>query len=212
MAFARLDHVIARVPDIRASHARLIEEHGFAEAWPIGAFWPAALTSGVALGGLNLELVQSLEGAVGPNADTLVFEPKTLEAASDALTGAGVAVRRFEKVEPNPELLRLRGFEGSRPERICTNLMPESPAPLDFFVCEYAPFLRERLAPHRFPMQHGEARSVEVVVPDPEAAEAFLAKVGYAGVPLRFAGGESHRVRTIAFADGRVLALDRTTL
>lgn len=54
-----------------------------------------------------------------------------------------------DKIETNPDLLRLRGFSGERPERICTNLVPLDP-PFPFFFCDYAPFLKERLRPSSF--------------------------------------------------------------
>lgn len=200
MGLARLDHVIYRVPDIGQAHA-CFQKMGFAEVWPVGPFWPSALTSGIALGGLNLELFQPLDKPLAEGyIDTLVFEPTSLEAVE-----AKIPVRRFEKIETDPELLRLRGFtedEAKTPQRICTNLFPTEPAPIDFFVCEYVPFLRERLAPARFPMPHGEIVAIDIPLEDPEAATAFLTRLEYAGVPLRFEKGAVAGGWMFEFADG----------
>lgn len=203
MSFSRLDHVILRVLDIERIHASL-QSMGFAEAWPIGPFWPSALTSGIAIGGLNLELYQPLDKPLAKGyIDTLVFEPTSLEAVE-----AKIPVRRFEKIEPDPALLRLRGFaETETPQRICTNLFPLEPAPIDFFVCEYVPFLRDRLAPQRFPMPHGAVVGITTPVPEPEAATAFLKHLGYAGVPLKFIAGAVPEDWEFEFADGFRLPL-----
>jgi catechol 2,3-dioxygenase-like lactoylglutathione lyase family enzyme len=203
MGFSRLDHVICRTPDIERAHASL-QSMGFAKAWPIGPFWPGALTSGIAIGGLNLELYQSLDKPLERGfIDTLVFEPTSLEAVE-----AKIPVRRFEKIEPDPALLRLRGFaETETPQRICTNLFPLEPAPIDFFVCEYVPFLRDRLTPARFPMPHGEVVAITVPVPEPEAATTFLQHLGYAGIPLKFIQGAVPDDWQLEFADGFRLTL-----
>lgn len=200
MAFARLDHVICRVPDIERAH-RSLQKMGFAEAWPIGPFWPSALTSGIAPGGLNLELYQPLEDPPKEGyIDTMVFEPTSL----DAVAGK-IPARRFEKIEPNPELLRLRGFseaESQTPQRICTNLFPTEPSPIDFFVCDYVPFLRDRLAPGHFPKPHGEIVAITIPVEDPDAAGDFLTDLGYTGIPLRFITGIPPADWIFDFADG----------
>lgn len=132
---ARLDHIILRVADIRVAHAGLLAL-GFPEAWPVGPFWRPHLTSGIALGELNLELFQPADG--GPEfayADTLVFAGE-----------APVGYQRSVKTASDPELLRLRGFPGDREELICRNGFPPDGAALDHFFCDYVPSLRERLA------------------------------------------------------------------
>ncbi|MGV3617845.1 MAG: VOC family protein [Fimbriimonas sp.] len=200
MGFARLDHIIVHVPDIQAAHRALLDR-GFEEAWPIGPFWPRALTSGIAVGGLNLELLQPSDAEVTtPYAETLVFEPTSLEDATADLAAAGIPVRRFEKVEPDPDLLRLRGFsEVQTPQKICTNLFPAALAPLDFFVCDYAPFLRARLAPDKFAAREGAVTAIEAQVLDPLAASNFLAKMAYAGIPIEFEAGSASRVTALRF-------------
>lgn len=209
VGFRRLDHLVCYVPDIFRAHLS-VRALGFAEAWPIGPFWPQALTSGFALGGLNLELVQPDAGVKTIAATKLVFEPTSLETAESALAEAGITFRRLEKVESNPELLLLRGFsaqESLQPQPICTNLLPENPTPFDFFLCDYAPFLKARLGPDSFDAPHGEVQAIELEVRNPEASEAVLAKVGYSGVELRFVKGSSTRVGLIHFADGTCLSL-----
>ena len=139
-----LDHLIATVPDLRSTHRRLLDA-GFDEAWPPGPFWPSALTSGIALGGANLELVQPDQGVAESRIDTLVLAPLTLEEGRAFWPEA----EEREKIEPKPELLALRGFPAemtATAQNICTNLYPADP-PYPFFLCLYAPFLRERLAP-----------------------------------------------------------------
>lgn len=185
-SLARLDHVIYAVLDIEREHARLTE--AFPEAWPIGRFWPHGRTSGVALGGLNLELIQPDE----PDAKedhlglTLVFEPRSLEAAQQALDAAGIRNDVFDKFEQIPELLALRGFTSvaSRvPQLICRNVMPTEPQlPFDFFVCDYSEFLKAWLSPSH-PRLATSTRVTDVVFGTPHAAEAsaLLDRLGYAG-------------------------------
>src|SRR5690349_7194669 len=105
MALARLDHVIYSVPDIEAAHGKLTER--FPEAWPIGRFWPNGITCGVALGGLNLELIQMDEDApTEPIGLTLVFEPTSIDEAVAALERCDVRSGDvFEKFEIDSSLL-----------------------------------------------------------------------------------------------------------
>lgn len=169
----RLDHLICLVPDISAAMHLFTEGLGFPVAWPIGRFWPQGLTSGVALGGLNLEFIQLDEG--GPDVATirtLVFEPVDIVAAAVYYDALGIRTELREKWEPDPTLLRLRGFSDvDSPQLICRNLVPLDPQPVDFFLCEYSPFLHRQLAPEAFP---GLPKVREVVISVPGGVDARL--------------------------------------
>lgn len=151
----RLDHVICEVPDIERALDRLHQGLGFPVAWPIGRYWNWGLTCGVALGGINLELLQP-DGPARPGARIrrLVFEPTLLEEARIGFDRIGIPYKIQEKVERDSELLRLRGYSESEVEigqRICTNLFPDRRRiAWDYFICEYAPTLARRLAPNAF--------------------------------------------------------------
>ncbi len=146
----RLDHVICECPDIERAFDGLVGL-GFPVAWPIGRFWPQGRTAGIALGGLNLELLQQDEGAPAiATIRTLVFEPVNLEMAVSKFESLSVPMRIAEKWESDPALLRLRGFSGQesqQPQLICRNAYPIGVQPFDFFLCEYSPGLKTRLAP-----------------------------------------------------------------
>ncbi len=138
----------------------------------------------MALGGINLELLQpDVEPPGTPVLAELVFEPS-----------AGADLARFgrivEKIESDPERLAARGFPPetrAEPQRICTNAYPGAESRWPWFVCDYAPFLKERLGAGRFGRPFGEAVRVEVgplrAVPKfvamPEAADlgAFLTRL-----------------------------------
>lgn len=198
----RLDHVIYEVPDIAAAHARLVRV--FPEAWPVGPFWKPRLTSGAAIGGLNLELVE-LAGE-RPRGTTLVFEPEGVEWAERVLADAGVPYATSEKVEPDPELLRLRGFDEAAartPQSICTNVVPaREDLPFDFFFCAYAPFLKGWLSPAHPRLETRERVSRIVVgTPDPASAGELLERLRYASEPrIEF---EEHAEREILRVDLR---------
>ena len=198
-----LDHLIATVPDIQASHARLLAK-GFGEAWPVGPFWFSALTSGIALGGANLELVQPEKGVDRARIDTLVLAPRSLEEGRALL--AGLEYEEREKVESDPALLTLRGFPpalASEPQTICTNLYPTDP-PYPFFVCRYAPFLRERLAPANFPRPCGFLTRLSLVAPDPVVVrQLFVDRLGALDLDVSY--GERPAVTAIRFLDGTTL-------
>ena len=178
----RFDHIICRVPDIRLFHNHFRDVLGFSEAWPIGKFWPSGNTSGIALGGINLEFVE-IPG-IKPSATTLVFEPSSIEAASLAFAKVlNVQTTVSEKIESNPELLRLRGFseaDSHSPQLICRNLNLEPEFPIDMFLCEYSPELRDRLAPSNFPMPHGRVLKIELELPKGEEI-GKLQRLGYGG-------------------------------
>lgn len=181
-ALLRLDHLICRTPDIERFHRHFIDVLGFPEAWPIGRFWPEGRTSGVALGGINLEFIQSDSSAQGQAiTDTVVFEPTSLETAEKNLGQLGVQTRRFDKIEPDRELLALRGFAGTRletPQLICCNLLLESDFPVPMFLCEYTPFLRNRLTD--IPSPHGKAVRITIQLGRPSEIGKLL-DLGYLG-------------------------------
>jgi hypothetical protein len=178
----RLDHLICEVPDIEEAMRHFTDELGYPVAWPIGRFWPQGRTSGVALGGLNLEFLQlDHDPPKAARITTLVFEPLDLEAAKRRYDELGVSTEVRDKWEPDPELLRLRGFDESQsrePQLICRNLVPTSPTPFDFFLCDYSPTLKRRLAPSAFPGLPPVTR-IELAVPNPvEGWEQANALVG----------------------------------
>lgn len=178
----RLDHLICRVPDIEKFHRHFVDVLGFPEAWPVGRFWPEGRTSGVALGGINLEFIQADSGAPKQAiTDTLVFEPTSLEAAEQGFENLGVQTRRFDKLEPDPDLLALRGFTGVQletPQVICRNLLLESEFPVPMFLCEYTPFLRNRLTD--IPSPHGKILSLTMQLSKPGKIWR-IGDVGYLG-------------------------------
>lgn len=163
----RLDHIICRVPDIERFHAHFCDVLGFAEAWPIGQFWPEGRTSGIALGGINLEFMEA--PAEQPKATTLVFEPTDISLAATKLAEMGVETRFFDKMEADPNLLALRGFSTEdqiHPQLICRNLLLVSDFPVDMFLCDYSPSLKSRLAPERFPMPYGKIIRLDLRLPN----------------------------------------------
>jgi hypothetical protein len=203
----RLDHVICRIPDIERFHTHFRDVLGFGEAWPIGQFWPEGRTSGIALGGINLEFLES--PGVAPAVTKLVFEPTSIDEAAAKFDKVGVQTRAFDKIEADPALLALRGFTEEAlagPQLICRNLLLESEFPIDMFLCDYSPGLRERLAPDRFPMPYGKVLRVELELPKPGAVWK-LGAFGYKG-RIEFYQSEDNygpcRVTGIMFESGAV--------
>lgn len=206
-ALKRLDHIICRVPDIERFHTHFRDVLGFAEAWPIGQFWPEGRTSGVALGGINLEFLEA--PGETPRATTLVFEPTDIDLAARRFADIEVQTGMFDKIEPDPELLALRGFTGEElesPQLICRNLLLESEFPVDMFLCDYAPKLKARLEPERFPMPYGKVIRVEMEL----AKGGAIWKVGWVGLQGKIEFRQSEdafgpcRVTGIAFESGAV--------
>ncbi|HWA82476.1 MAG TPA: hypothetical protein VG820_03520 [Fimbriimonadaceae bacterium] len=204
----RLDHVIFSVPDIEAAHRELTSR--FPEAWPIGRFWPDGRTSGIAIGGINLELVQPDEAApTQPVGATLAFEPFSPEVAEFTLRREGLACHRFDKIEPDHDLLRLRGFSeqaGQTPQLICENVLLDEPgeASFDFFTCSYSPFLKEWLSPDH-PRLRTQRRITRIryATPWPEQAASLLAKLDYQGeIQVQFVPGERKAIVGIETDDG----------
>jgi hypothetical protein len=192
-AAVRLDHVIAEVSDILESMAALLGA-GYPEAWPVGPFWPSALTSGVCAGTFNLELMQPLHRRPGaPAITTLVYEPVSADWAAAMLSEAGLAYEVREKVEPDADLLRLRGFseaDAAHPQRICTNVVPTDP-PFPFFFCDYAPFLKVRLDPARFEVPR-PVTELRFGLSDFKVSMRLVEQLGLALAPIRFEPAEKN--------------------
>ena len=158
MRFSRIDHLVLQVPDIVATHAAL-RALGFDEAWPVRRNWPHGPTSGIALGGINLELLQpDLDPPTRPALAEIVFAPKI-----------GVPMAEYgevvEKIESDPAKLAARGFPPQlrgEPQRICTNAFPGRDSLWPHFVCDYAPLLAHRLAQDSYGAPHGLVRRVEI--------------------------------------------------
>jgi hypothetical protein len=147
----KIDHVIWEVGSIVAAVADL-RGRGYPEAWPIGPFWPGALTAGIGLGAFNLELLEPLEREPVPGLSHVVF---SAEDEAEALAWLRVPAERFEKIESSPALLRMRGFSrASGPQRLCLNFLPGG----RWFVCLYEPGLRARLDPARSPVPVSASR------------------------------------------------------
>lgn len=206
-AFRRLDHLLCYVPDIREAHDLFHGRLGFPEAWPIGRFWPGSQACGLALGGINLELIQ-------PDRDppqigmisALAFEPT--DELQSALRSQGIPFEVFEKRESNPDLLRLRGLPDRHgPQLLCTNVIPEERSLMfPFFGCTYAPILRERLSPNRLTPAEGN-RVMEIVIghPDPEKLMDQLSTLGIeGGVAISATLSESLQVQSIRMASGPI--------
>lgn len=201
----RLDHIIAVVPDLAASHDRLLSL-GFDEAWPPGPFWPHAITSGAALGGVNLELYQPLSSAAQPHIESLVLAPDSLEEGSAYLRGHGLTYQIKKKVEPDPQLLALRGFPETMqkvPQEICTNQLPVEP-PYPFFLCSYVPFLRDRLAPERFAAPRGAVSGLLIHSPTPDRVRKLFGEV----INVEVVEAAVSEVREILFTDGSRLSIE----
>ncbi len=196
---ARLDHIICEVPDIRRAFQRLHAELGFPIAWPIGPFWPDALTAGLAFGGFNLELVESsIEKPAVPVVSTLVFEPTSILDVKAGLAKLGLAHRTVLKMEDDPELLCLRGFDSTQaetPQEICTNVIPHGVE--SFFFCRYSPFLTERLAPSCFEGPYGEAVAFGIESPSDDLLRVLLKAPAVA-----WSEGPEARVKWIQFEKG----------
>jgi catechol 2,3-dioxygenase-like lactoylglutathione lyase family enzyme len=206
-ALRRIDHLICGVPDIERALEFFHRELGFPIAWPIGRFWPGVRTCGIALGGLNLEFMEpDEEKPERATITTMAFEPTSLDAAEAALASLGIPFQRGEKVEPDPVLLRLRGFPDTtrEPQHICTNLVPEPPIEPELFVCSYSPFLKERLAPENpaLAAPHGRVERIVLQMPEPTLVMR-IAELGYLGdVEIEATKGSRPRVSGIKLASG----------
>ena len=182
-ALRRIDHLICEVPDIAAAFQHFTEGLGFPAAWPIGRFWPAALTADVGIGGINLEFIQPDEGVLETaRITTIVFEPVSIEAALSALEREDLKGNSVEKLESDPGLLALRGFPPEmtgRTQLICRNVLVDGDVPIPFFLCAYSERLRERLDPEnpRLASPHGRVRSISARMGDVR----LFTRLGYQG-------------------------------
>ncbi|MBN9501859.1 MAG: hypothetical protein BGO01_09730 [Armatimonadetes bacterium 55-13] len=206
----RIDHLICQVADIHAAHEYL-KSLGFPESWPIGPFWPHALTSGIAIGGVNLELMQPEEGAPErATIDMIVFEPYDTERNFHELQSAGFECHIFDKIEPDPELLALRGFDAAKaelPQRICRNILFDKATAIPMFFCEYVPFLRQRLGPQNPALgsPYGEVVALSLQTPDPELAWREWDLMGVPdAISLSIQKGPSRRITEIQVEAGPV--------
>ncbi|CAN5479399.1 hypothetical protein BH11ARM1_BH11ARM1_10110 [soil metagenome] len=174
---------------------------GFPEAWPVGPFWPSALTSGIALGGVNLEFVQPLNNPPSEaSIQTLVFEPTRLSDAIRWYEGMGVAMELREKWEGDPTLLHLRGFEAvDEPQLICRNLIPTQKPAFDFFLCEYSPFLKDRLSPDRFSV-FTEVSRIELAT----TADIDIPEIEGLEMDIVSRSAETSEVTAIVFTNGPI--------
>jgi len=181
-AIRRIDHLICEVPDIHEALRHFTDVLGFPEAWPVGRFWPSGRTCGVALGGLNLEFIQLDENPIDiARITTIVFEPTSLEAAQRQLAKQGIQSKLFEKIEPDPALLALRGFppeQTQTPQLICRNLLIEGASPFPFFFCDYVPFLRERLD---IASPHGKVIRLSIQMEERPGGIRLFSHLGYLG-------------------------------
>jgi len=208
MSLTRLDHIIYSVPNIEKSHRALLKR--YPEAWPIGRFWPDGLTSGLAIGGVNLELIHFDVDPPGSAVGTaLAFQPSSFEDAVADFARAGLSAIVVNKTESDPEKLRLRGFserESQTPQWICRNLVPERPEdlPFDFFICEYAPFLKRHLSPENPRLETADQIiGIKVGTTDPEAARALLTELRYLGeIRIRFTGHDDRRIVEVMTSAG----------
>ena len=182
-AFKRLDHLLCDVPDIEQALALFVDELGFPVAWPIGRYWPDARQCGIALGGINLELIQADEIPV-QEATIRAIAYKPSSELHKILNVKKIPFTVFEKRESNPELLKLRGLpfdQGEQP--LCTNtIIEESAQEFRFFACDYAPILKAALAPSSFVIPN-DNRVEEVVIglPFPESPTDELEDLGIKG-------------------------------
>lgn len=141
--------------------------------------------SGIGLGGINLELIQSdLDAPIEPVCDTLVFEPVSLDAGSDAFGRLGFRSERYDKWESDSELLKLRGFseaDSHTEQLICSNLYPDPAFPVPLFLCKYSHDLGKRLSRD----QVGDSPAGPVIAVEVQLEEAgklsVLSQVGYLG-------------------------------
>ena len=136
--------------------------------------------------------------------EALVLAPASLEEGRAFL--AGMAFEEREKLEPDPALLTLRGFTpemAAEPQTICTNLHPKDP-PYPFFLCRYAPFLRDRLAPERFASPRGAIVGLDLLTTDVPQVERLFTDVL---APIRLVvDADGHNcVEAIRFLDGTTL-------
>ena len=210
-AFLRLDHLLCDVPDIDAAFDLFHRSLGFPVAWPIGPYWPGGRMCGIALGGINLELIQlDAEPVTEATIRSMAFEPTA--DIKEILSREGIPFHTFDKVESNDELLRLRALPtGQGPQLLCTNTIPdESTLEFPFFACKYAPAIHDKLTIEKVTRQGRgpfEDWVEEVVIghPQPHALENQLTRLGIErGVRLRSEGHPTKEVIAIKMHSGPI--------
>ena len=204
-AFERLDHLLCQVPDIEQAFDLLHRKLGFPVAWPIGTYWPNGKQCGIALGGINLELIQSFESPVKEaSIRCIAFEPTA--DIHQVLDREKIPYNVFIKKESTPELLEMRGLPAAGGEQVlCTNTMiDESRIAFSFFACEYAPRVKKLLAPESFEIPGGN--SVEEILighREPQGLKEDLQRLGvHSGVRLTAHKHSSEEVTAIVMKNG----------
>jgi hypothetical protein len=206
-AFRRLDHLLCDVPNLEEAYELFHNKLGFPEAWPIGRYWPSGRTCGIALGGANLELVQSDEfKSLEATIRRVAFEPTS--DCKAVLERESISYRTFEKRESDQELLRLRGMKlGEGEQLLCTNILPdELDLEFPFFACDYASDVKARLAPDAFQIPGDNAlKEVWIGVPEPELLSAQIEKLGIVqGVPIKTQGQTQREVTMLVMKNGPI--------
>lgn len=186
-AFKRLDHLLCDVPDIEAAFQLFTQDLGFPVAWPIGRFWPEGRTSGIALGGANLELIQLDDSPLSEaRIQRIAFQPT--RQVGKVLHSLRIAFTVYDKLESNPELLALRGMPTNQGrQRLCTNTIPEvAQTHFLFFACNYSAAVRARLSPEALrPTNGNELLEVRLGHPQPKLLQDQLGALGIeSGVPI----------------------------
>lgn len=206
-AFQRLDHLLCDVPDIDAAFELFHQRLGFPVAWPIGRYWPTGRTCGLALGGINLELIQpDVKPPTNARIRGIAFEPT--DRAQEVLEQEGIPFKVVEKWETSPELLKLRGMPiHSGAQLLCTNLMPGDYAiEFPFFACNYSVTVKKRLRPEALPLE--DKNSVVGVLlghPSPGRLGEQLQRLGIQeGVRLSVAQHGEKEVVAITMRNGPI--------
>jgi hypothetical protein len=206
-AFQRVDHLLCDVPDIDSAFSLFHERLGFPVAWPIGRFWPDRRTCGLALGGINLELIQSdVQPVSEATIRSIAFEPT--DRIQEIFQREGIPFKEFEKWESNPDLLRLRNMPSQQgAQLLCTNTLPaEYAIAFPFFACKYAVTVKRKLAPHALPLPDGNV--IEEIVlghPDPAAIKDQLQRLGIQeGVRISVARHPKKEVTALLMKNGAI--------
>ena len=164
-------------------------------------------TCGLALGGVNLELIQNDSGtATEANIRRVAFEPT--DRVQEVFDREGIPYKTFEKWESDDSLLRLRGMPaGQGAQLLCTNFLPGDYAiEFPFFGCRYSVFVRRKLIPAALPLADGNA-VLEVVLghPDPGRLSEQLGRLGIQeGVKLSVVKHPEKEVVRIVMKNGAI--------
>jgi hypothetical protein len=178
--FQRLDHLLCDVPDIDAAFDLFHNRLGFPVAWPIGRYWPQGKTCGLALGGVNLEFIQTDGNPVTTaRIQTIAFEPT--DRIQEMFDREGIPFKRLEKWESDDSLLRMRGLPtGQGAQLLCTNYDPgEYAIEFSFFACKYSITARRKLLPQALPVpSHNAVEQVVLGHPDPSRLTEQFRRLG----------------------------------